>query len=53
MGKRKRLDILTVHRLKKVMCELNEILENVNLKKTDRWDLEQVSVMIKDMLKND
>lgn len=53
MAKRKRLDVLTDHRLKKVVCELQEILENANLKKTDTWDLRQAVDMIEEILECD
>jgi len=53
MAKRKRLDVLTNHRLKKIVCELQEILESASLKKTDVWDLQQASDMIKDILGGD
>jgi len=53
MAKRKRLDVLTDHRLKKVVCELQEILESASLKKTDTWDLQQAISMIEEMLEED
>ena len=53
MAKRKKLDVLTGHRLKKVVCELREILEDANLKKTDIWDLQQATDMIEEILECD
>ncbi len=53
MAKRKRFDVLTIHRLKKVVCELQEILESASLKKTDKWDLEGVTATIKEVLGDD
>lgn len=47
----KRMNILTIYRLKKVVAELKDLQKDSKLNKIDTWDLGQATGMIEDILK--
>lgn len=49
----KRINILTKHRIRKVIIELREIREDSKLNKVDSWNLEQATETIMQILEPD